>query len=89
MAKLGFDEEFCQICEGVNRYSNLKERTKESDVLELVDQFGGMLLNRPERIAFKIDEALVLLEYRNLKDKENMYLQQFKGFVNDMEEVLI
>ena len=54
-----------------------------------MDQFGGMLLDRPERIAFKVDEALVLLEYRNLKDKENRYLQQFKQFVNEMEEVLI
>ena len=36
--------------------------------LELVDQFGGMLLDRLEkRIAFKVDEALVLLEYRDLR----------------------
>ena len=55
----------------------------------MVDQFGGMLLDRPERIAFKTDEALVLLEYRNLKDKNNRYLQQFKDFVNKMEEILV
>ena len=55
----------------------------------MVDQFGGMLLDRPERIAFKVDEALVLLEYRNLKDKPNRYLEQFKDFVNQMEAVLI
>ena len=48
-----------------------------------------MLLDRPERIAFKVDEALVLLEYRNLKDKPNRYLEQFKDFVNQMEAVLI
>ena len=64
-------------------------REKESDVLELVDQFGGMLLDRPERIAFKVDEALVLLEYRNLKDKHNQYLEQFKEFVNKTEAILI
>ena len=58
-------------------------------MLELIDQFGGMLLDRPERIAFKTDEALVLLEYRNLKDKNNRYLQQFKDFVNKMEEILV
>ena len=89
LSKLGFDEEFCKICEGVNRYSGLEPRSKESDVLELVDQFGGMLLSRPERIALKADEALVLLEYRNLKDKNNRYLQEFKNFVNEMEAVLI
>lgn len=86
---LGFSDRFCKICEGVNRYTNLEQREKESDVLELVDQFGGMLLDRPERIAFKVDEALVLLEYRNLKDKDNRYLQEFKEFVNEMEAILV
>ena len=89
LSKLGFDERFCKICEGVNRYSELESREKESDVLELTDQFGGMLLDRPERIAFKPDEALVLLEYRNLKDKDNRYLDVFKDFVNSMEEIKI
>ena len=41
-----------------------------------------MLLDRPERIAFKVDEALVLLEYRNLKDKDNRYLQDSAGQIN-------
>ena len=48
-----------------------------------------MLLHRPERMGFEIDEALVLLEYRNLKGKENRYLEQFKDFVNKMEEIKI
>ena len=86
---LGFSDRFCKICEEVNRYSGNNPREKESDVLEIVDQFGGMLLDRPERIAFKVDEALVLLEYRNLKDKENRYLEQFKNFINEMQEVLV
>ena len=89
LKKLGFSDRFCKICEGVNRYSEQATREKESDVLELVDQFGGMLLDRPERIAFKVDEALVLLEYRNLKDKNNRYLQEFKDFVNKMEKILV
>ena len=89
LSKLGFSNRFCKICEEVNRYSGNAIREKESDVLELVDNFGGMLLDRPERIAFKVDEALVLLEYRNLKDKNNRYLQKFKQFVNEMQEVLV
>lgn len=89
LSKLGFSNRFCKICEEVNRYSGNAIREKESDVLELVDNFGGMLLDRPERIAFKVDEALVLLEYRNLKDKNNRYLQKFKHFVNEMQEVLV
>lgn len=48
-----------------------------------------MLLNRPERVGFKVDEALVLLEFRNLKDKENKYLEVFKEFVNRMEAIKV
>ena len=86
---LGFSDRFCKICEEVNRYSGSYPREKESDILELVDNFGGMLLDRPERIGFKSDEAIVLLEHRNLKGKENIYLEQFKEFVNKMQEVYV
>jgi len=89
LSELGFSKRFCKICEEVNRYSESEPREKESDILELVDQFGGMLLDRPERIGFKPDEALVLLEYRNLKGKQNRYLEKFKEFVNKMQEVYV
>ena len=84
---LGFGKRFCKICEEINRYSGSNPRERESDILELVDQFGGMLLDRPERIGFKPDEALVLLEYRNLKDEYNRYLETFMQFVNFMESI--
>ena len=89
LSTLGFDDEFCRICEGVNRYTIKENRPIESDILELSDQFGGMLLDRPERIGFKPDEALVLLQYRNLKDVNNRVLPQFINFVEDMERVKI
>ncbi len=84
---LGFDNKFCKMCEEVNRYSNSNPREKESDILELVDQFGGMLLDRPERIGFKPDEAMVLLEHRNLKDQYNRFLHTFGEFVQMMEQI--
>ena len=84
---LGFNKRFCRICEEINRYSNSNPRERESDVLELVDQFGGMLLDRPERIGFKPDEAMVLLEHRNLKDQYNRFLHTFGEFVDMMEKV--
>lgn len=89
LSKLGFSKDFCTICEQHNRYSNSMPRRKESDILELVDQFGGMLLDRPERIAFPLEEALILLESRNLKGYNNVYLNEFKEFVNIAKEVNI
>lgn len=84
---LGFDKKFCKICEEVNRYSESNPREKESDVLELVDQFGGMILNRRERIGFKPDEALVLLIHRNLKNKYNRYIESFTNFIDMLDEI--
>jgi len=89
LATLGFDERFCKVCECVNRYSEIEQREPESDILELIDNFGGMLIDRPERIAFNPDEAMVLLEHRNLKGLYNRYLEIFKEFVNAMENVEI
>lgn len=89
LAKLGFDERFCKICEGVNRYSGVSLREPESDILELVDNFGGMLIDRPERVGLNPDEAMVLIEYRNLKSEYNRYMEIFRDFVNAMEKVEI
>ena len=87
LSEIGFDERFCMICEGINRYVKQEHREEESDVLEVVDQFGGMLLDRPERIGMKPDEAVVLLEYRNLKNVGNVYLYKFIDFVKNMEKI--
>ena len=89
LSTLGFDARFCKICEETNRYSGSEPREKESDILELVDNFGGMLLNRPERRGFPVDEALVLLEFRNMKGKDNIYLEKFKEFVSVTEGIAV
>lgn len=89
LSEIGFGKKFCKVCEEINRYSKSNPREKESDILELVDQFGGMLLDRPERIGFKPDEALVLLEHRNLKDQYNRYLPTFIEFVQFMETIQV
>lgn len=78
---LGFPDRFCKICTEVNRYLGNENREKESDILELVDNFGGLVLDRPERKGYPIDEAMNLLENRNLKGIENKYLKQFKEFI--------
>jgi len=86
---LGFSDRFCRICEQVNRYSESEPREPEADILELADQFGGMLLDRPERQALPIDEAMALLEYRNLKGLENKYLEDFKKFIEIEKEIIV
>lgn len=78
---LGFSKRFCKICREVNRYQGDEGREKESDILELVDNFGGLVLDRPERKGYLIDEALNLIENRNLKGRNNRYLEKFKEFM--------
>ena len=87
LESLGFDKRFCKICEEVNRYSGSEPREPESDILELVDNFGGMLLDSPERAGYSPEKALIQLEESNLRGKENIYLEQFKTFVEQMQEV--
>lgn len=48
-----------------------------------------MILDRPERIGFEIDEALVLLEHRNLKDTYNRFLNTFIEYVKEMDAIQI
>ena len=87
LSTLGFSKKFCKICSEVNRYQGDEDREKESDILELVDNFGGLVLDRPERKGFPIDEALNLIENRNLKGKNNKYLEKFKEFMSLKEGV--
>lgn len=87
LSTLGFDKRFCKICEEVNRYSGSSSREPESDILELVDNFGGMLLDRPERAGFTPEKAIMQMELETFKGKENRYFEQFKQFVNMMQEV--
>ena len=87
LSTLGFDDDFCRICEGVNRYTIKENRPIESDILELSDQFGGMVLDRPDRMGFSLNDALVLLQYRNLKDKDNKLIDQFVDFINELNKI--
>lgn len=89
LSTLGFSKRFCKICEEVNRYSGSTPRERESDILEVVDQFTGLILNRVEREAFTTEEALVVLKERNLKYTDNRYIEMFTEFVNELENITI
>ena len=56
-------------------------------MLELVENFGGLIMHRPERLAYPIDEAMQILEVKNLNNKHNRYLKDFKKFIEIMEDV--
>lgn len=88
LKSLGFGERFCKICTEYNRVDETKSyvREKEGDILELVENFGGMLLHREERLAYSVSEAIDLLETKNLAGKNNQFLKDFKLFVDVMEK---
>ncbi len=89
LSTLGFSKHFCKMCEEVNRYSQSTPREKESDILEVVDQFTGLILNRVEREAFTTEEALVVLRERNLKYSDNKYIDLFETFVKELDNITI
>ena len=89
LEKLGFNERFCRICEGVNRYSGLNPREPESDILELVDNLGGLLLNRSDRVSYGMQQAMELLVNKNLRKVDNRYIDLFKEFIYKEEGVLL
>lgn len=92
LKSLGFTNRFCKICVEHTRYnqpSENYEREPEGDILELVENFVGLTMHREDRMAFPIDEALDLIEHKNLQGKDNRYLNEFKEFVKIMEDVRI
>lgn len=89
LSTLGFSKRFCKICEEVNRYNDHTKREKESDILEVVDQFTGLVLRRVERDGYQPTEALIVLRERNLKYQKNIYLDLFEEFIKDLENVYV
>lgn len=85
--KLGFNKRFTKICMEYNRINEDKDyiREAEGDILELIENFGGMLMHRESRLAFSPKEAIELLETKNLKGKKNRFLEDFKFFIDVME----
>ena len=81
------DAEVVGISPNLGSFESVKE---EFDKVE--KQFGriDILVNNAgvsERVAFPIEEALILLESRNLKNCNNMYMNEFKQFINIAKEI--
>lgn len=92
LKSLGFSNRFCKICVEHTRYNQPTEnyeREPEGDILELVENYVGLTMHREDRMAFPIDEALDLIEHKNLQGKDNRYLNEFKEFVKIMEEIKV
>lgn len=89
LESLGFSKEFCQLCTEYNRVLKYdEERIKESDILEIVDQFGAMLVNRQDRLAYSVEEALFMTQ-QNLREVKNQYINLFSQFVSVMEDLKV
>lgn len=92
LKSLGFSNRFCKICVEHTRYNQPTEnyeREPEGDILELVENYVGLTMHREDRMAFPIDEALDLIEHKNLQGKDNRYLNEFKEFVKIMEGIRV
>ena len=89
LKEFGFNDRFCKICEGFNRYSKSEPREKESDILELVEQFGGLIIDRPERESFLPEDALVIMKDKKINGRYNEYLDDFIVFIKDAEKVYV
>ena len=89
LESLGFSKSFSQLCTEYNRVLKFDEpRIKESDILEIVDQFGAMLVNRQDRLAYSVEEALFMVE-QNLRGINNKYFSIFRQFVSVMEDLKV
>lgn len=91
LKQLGFSDKFAKICTEYNRnyVESNEEREKESDILEIVDQFAAMLVNRQDRLAYSVEESMYILKKNNLKDSGNKYLDLFEEFVDVMEDIKV
>ena len=89
LQKLGFTEDFCRVAMEYNRVNEPEgyERTPEGDVLEIVENFGGMLLHREDRLGFAPKEALEILENTTFKNSDNRFFEDFKFFLDVFESV--
>ena len=91
LKSLGFTDRFCRICAQHSRVGQEEniEREKESDILELADQFGGLITHRSDRLAYTVQEALEILVNKNMKNIDNKYLDTFQTFVDIMEDMKV
>ena len=85
--QLGFSERFSKYATQYSRIIEDETREKEGDILELIEQFGGMVLHRENRLAYSVEEALDLLKNKNLLGKENAFLEDFLFFADILENI--
>lgn len=85
--KLGFSDKFCKYCTTYSRIIEEESREKECDILELIDQFGGLILHRENRLAYNVEDAIDILANKNLSSKENIFLEDFLFFADVMENI--
>lgn len=89
LRELGFNDRFCKICEQVNMHSLKELREKEADILFLVECFGELVLDKPERKGYKIEKAIEIMEKQILNNQYNLYKEEFEQFMKIMQDIYI
>lgn len=89
LQELGFEDRFCKICEQVYTYSPEEQREKEADILFLMEHFGELLLDKPERKGYETEKAIEIMEKEILTSQPNLYKEEFSQFMKIMQEIYI
>ncbi len=91
LKSLGFNDRFCKICAEHSRVGQNPNvpRERESDILELSEQFGALLVHRSDRLPYTVPEALEILSKKNMAGIKNVFLSQFEEFVDIMEDMQV
>ena len=82
LESLGFEKRFIKICKETYERRDGEEREKESDILELADRMGDLMMDNEIRPGYSITAALYILKKKLLKDSGNIYLEEFDEFIN-------
>ena len=80
---LGFTEKFARNATYYKEKDEKEnERTIEQKILDIFDQFAGLISHREDRLAYPIEQALDIIEKINMPNTNNEYLSIFIEFIH-------
>lgn len=86
---LGFNKRFCKICKEIKRDNENTQREPEANILELVNDFGNIVFCKSKNQPKTPNQALSEMETSIFAYEQNQYFEDFRNFINTMQEVNI